>query len=237
MPLDAFSVPVCRAAAWSPEPLVPARPGTCLDVDSGPPDVAFVEPLLRRRLGALGRAMLHVAGRVTAGIGPVRSVFASRHGDVARTLPMLEDLARELPTSPAQFSLNVHNAVAGLWSIARQDASPSVSLAAGPETFGWGLLEAYSLWREDTGSAVLYVYGEDPLPELFQGFVDQEPPLHAIALLLGTPTAHLLQVTRSAGPGEPGPLPQSLQALHALHTGQPEGPWAAGSGTWQWALV
>ena len=237
MPPDTFSVPLCRAAAWSPEPLFPPGQGAFLDIASGAPDVAFVEPLLRRRLGPLGRAMLHVAGRVTAGLGPMRSVFASRHGDVARTMPMLEDLAREFPTSPAHFSLNVHNAVAGLWSIAQQDASPSVSLAAGAETFGWGLLEAFSLWQEDPGAAVLFVYGEDPLPEVFQGFVDQVSPLHAVALLLGAPATHHLQVTRSAGTGETCPLPQSLQGLRALHTGQAEGPWDAGSGTWQWALV
>jgi hypothetical protein len=217
------------------EPLLPSAPEGFLDIGSGVPDVGFVEPLLRRRLGPLGRAMLHCAGRVAEGAGPVRSVFASRHGDVTRTVPILQDLAKGQPPSPTAFSMNVQNAVAGIWSIARQDPSPSTSVSAGPETFGLGLLEAQALHMSDPGSPVLFVYADEPLPEPFGSFADGEAPLHAVALLIGLPAVRRLGFGRD--PGASGPaasVPQSLQALQALHSGQPQGPWAAVGGTWTW---
>lgn len=231
------SVPLLRAAFWSLAPLLGAQGDPFLEVSSGAPDLGFVEPLLRRRLSPLGRAMLHCAGRVAEGLGPLPSVFASRHGEVARSLPILEDLARGLPSSPTQFSMNVHNAVAGVWSIARQDPSPSVSLAAGPETFGMGLLEAFALHVADPAQPLLFVYADEPLPAPFAAFADREAPLHAVALLIGLPAAKRLVFEREpGGAGEPAPLPQSLQALQALHSGLPQGPWAEAGGTWRWAV-
>lgn len=230
-----FSVPLIRAAVWSVEPLLAPVPGGRLDIGSGPPQIGFVDPLLRRRLGPLGRGMLHCAGRVAEGLGPLASVFSSRHGDVTRTTPILDDLARGLPPSPTLFSMNVHNAVAGVWSIARQDPSPSTSLAAGPETFGWGLLEALSLHLATPANPVLFVYGEDLLPPPFRPFADQELPLHAVALLIGLPAAEHLVLTWE--PGREGPsaaVPQSLQVLQTLHSGHPQGPWAEASGAWSW---
>lgn len=237
MPDPTISVPLLRAAVWSAEPLLPSGGVDFLERASGPPDLGFVEPLLRRRLSPLGRAMLHCAGRVAEGLGPLPSVFASRHGEVARSLPILEDLARGLPSSPTQFSMNVHNAVAGVWSIARQDPSPSISVAAGPETFGLGLLEAFSLHNDAPSQPVLFVYADEPLPAPFAAFADREAPLHAVALLIGLPAARWLVLERQpGGDGDPAPVPQSLQALQTLHSGLPQGPWAEAGGTWRWAV-
>ena len=231
-----FSVPLIRAAVWSVEPLFQPPSRGFLEVGSGAPEIGFLDPMLRRRLGPLGRAMLHCAGQVASGRGPMSSVFASRHGDVTRTVPILEDLARGLQPSPTQFSMNVQNAVAGVWSIARQDPSPSVSLAAGPETFGMGLLEALSLHASDPGNPVLFVYADEPLPEPFTGFAERELPLHAVALLVGLPAAGRLIFTREpGGPGTCALVPQSMQALQVLHSGLPQGPWIEASGAWSWS--
>lgn len=232
-----FSVPLVHAAAWSVGPLLPPVSSGILALDTGTPEIGFVDPLLRRRLGPLGRGMLHCAGRVAEGLGPLASVFASRHGDVTRTTPILEDLARGLPPSPALFSMNVHNAVAGVWSIARRDPSPSISLAAGPETFGWGLLEAFGLHIATPANPVLFVYGEAPLPPPFSEFADLELPLHAVALLIGAPAARHLILTWEPGKGGPSAsVPQSMQVLQTLHSGIPRGPWAEASGAWSWRV-
>ena len=232
-----FSIPLLRASAWSMEPLLPSLPGGFLDLASGAPEVGFVEPMLRRRLGPLGRGMLHCAGRVAEGMGPLASVFASRHGDVVRAMPILEDLARGLPPSPTAFSMNVHNAVAGVWSIARRDPSPSTSLAAGPETLAWGLVEALAMHAAAPDSPLLFVYGDEPLPALFSAFADRERPAQALALLIGLPAVNQLVLSWESGGTGPAPSePQAMQALHALHTGEPQGPWAESSGTWSWRV-
>lgn len=223
-----FEVPLLRAVAWSAEPLdLPC--GARLEVATGAPDASLVEPLLRRRLSALGKGMIQCATRASEGLGPLRSVFASRHGEPARALPMLEDMAQGLDISPTQFSMNVHNAVAGIWSIARQDASALTALGAGEETFGWGLAEALALHRED-GAPVLFVFGDDALPGAFSSAPAE--PLHALGLLLGEPAAFLLQVTRD--PDAPAARPAVAQSLHALRAlaGAEPGAWMGPRGAW-----
>lgn len=202
----------------------------------GTPDLDFVPSLTRRRLSPMGRGMLHCAGKVCEGLGPVTSVFASQHGDPARTLPVLSDLAQGLDASPTQFSMNVHNAIAGIWSIVRGDRSPSTSLAAGAETFGWGLMEALAQ-HEATGEPVLYVYGDDRLPDLLAPFEPCQPPLHAVALLLGTPATRRLRL--EIDPGSEGrihPLGQSQHALLALAGGPEAEAWTGPGGAWTWGL-
>ncbi|HJV90446.1 MAG TPA: beta-ketoacyl synthase chain length factor [Holophagaceae bacterium] len=227
-----FSLPIRRMALWSPEALPLELPGDAVDVAVGPPELPGVEALLRRRLSPLGKGMLHVAGRVTEGLGPVRSVFASRHGDPARALPILADLARGEEASPTQFSMNVHNATAGIWSIATKDPSPITAVAAGPETFGLALLEAHAQHLA-TGAPVLMVYGDDRLPELLAPFEGDITPLQAVALLLDVPARrHLRLQRRPGGPGE-GPGAQSLHALGALAGGP--GEWTGPTATWSWA--
>jgi hypothetical protein len=140
---------------------------------------------------------------------------------------MLEDLANGLEISPTQFSMNVHNAVAGIWSISRQDRSACTALGAGPETFAWGLLEAYSLHRANGGAPVLFVYGDDRLPEVMAEFEPLPAPLHAVAFLIATPAKRELQVRRDLATDD-AVLSQSLQCLSAMANG------TATTGPWTW---
>ena len=207
-----------------------------LDTASGPPAIAFIAPLLRRRLGALGRGMLHCAARAAGDIPELRSVFASRHGEPSRTMPMLEDLSRGLDISPTQFSMNVHNAVAGIWSISRGDRSACTALGAGSESFGWGLVEAYSLHRAHGGAPVLFVYGDDRLPEVLAPYEPAQAQLHAMAFLIATPGARHLQLHQDPSAG--GPVTGTPQSLHGLHALEDEraSPWMGPTGAWTWHL-
>lgn len=208
-----------------------------LDRAFGVPDTAFIQPLLRRRLNALGRGMLHCAGRVAGKLPPLLSVFASQHGEPSRTMPMLEDLAQGLEISPTQFSMNVHNAVAGIWSISRHDRSACTALGAGAETFGWGLLEAYSLHRAHGGAPVLFVYGDDRLPDLLGPFEPHQAPLHAMALLLAADAPRRLRLRRDPSmEGVPAHTPQSLHCLRAMGGDDELAPWMGPSGAWAWRL-
>ena len=109
--------------AWQQAPFAPR--------DSGEqPDVSFLPALQRRRLSRLARMAFHVAWPLADAAGPLPLVFASRHGETPRTLAILSDLAHDEPLSPTQFSLSVHNAIIGLWSIQRGDTSEMTALAA-----------------------------------------------------------------------------------------------------------
>lgn len=244
MPLPAASamasfpltLPILRAAAWlGPEAAgLDLAPGTdgFLDLADGEPDVAFVERLQRRRLSALARAFCHCAQRLAPPPG-TRVVFACRHGEADRTLAIFRDLAAGAEVSPTLFSLSVHNAVPGLWSILTGSRAPVAALAAGPETFPWGLVEALAAHRAEPRVPVLLVYAEDPLPEPWASPTPRGQA-HALALLLGEPAARRLVLDRE--PARCGPEPDLPPSLHCLRTlaGRGGGPWTGPDGSWSW---
>ena len=182
MPIFTCEIPLLRASIWSgePDPELPAPGHGFPDLTTGDPDVGFVAPLLRRRLSRSARGMLHCAHRVAPADTGIRTVFASRHGEMDRTVAILKELHDGAEISPALFSLSVHNAVAGLWSIAKGSREASTSIAAGPDTFGWGLLEAFGTWQAEPSAPVLFVYGDDDLPDLFKPCTGPDGGRHAL---------------------------------------------------------
>ncbi|AMP10258.1 beta-ketoacyl synthase, N-terminal domain protein [Collimonas arenae] len=91
-------------------------------------------------------------------------------------MELLSDLAQGLPLSPAGFSLSVHNAAAGLFSIARHDRASHSALAAGHGGVEHAVIEACGLLADGAPSVLLVVY-DGVLPEVFHAFQDcQEQP-------------------------------------------------------------
>ena len=109
--------------AWSKAPVV-------LPASDAAPDVSFLPAMQRRRLSRLARMAFSVGWPLAEGLQDLPLVFISRHGETPRTLDILSDLADGQPLSPTQFSLSVHNAVIGLWSILRNETSEMTALAA-----------------------------------------------------------------------------------------------------------
>lgn len=132
------------------------------DTDVGLPEVPM---MLRRRTTALGRKMIGCALACGETARTGRYVVASRHGEFSRTLGILRTLvASELP-SPAEFSMSVHNSLAGLLSIHSGNIRGHTALAAGLDTFGFGLMEAAPL-SEDAAQVAAVVFGV-PVTEIF----------------------------------------------------------------------
>ncbi len=151
----------------------------------GLPELKSVEPLLRRRLSPQGRAALAVADLVAGDIGPVRVVYASQHGELARTLGLMESLRPEDPDgpSPTSFALSVLNSTPGIYSIARKDVSPSVALSAGEASCWCGLMEA-ALTHLELGKPVLLISADAPVPALLRHGVPDLNPIRALAVLV-----------------------------------------------------
>lgn len=176
-------------SAWAPglhdESAWKKWDGILLPPDDGSaPDVQFVNPMLRRRLGRLSRMALHVANKAGGEHRSVATVFASQHGELNRTVDLLHTLGNaELP-SPASFSLSVHNAAAGIFSIARSDCSPATAIAAGNETLLWAIQDGASRLAADPSTPILVVYAEEPLPKEYQAFAGPAESTFALALLL-----------------------------------------------------
>lgn len=229
-----WTLPLLAAAGWFEEdPPIPRAQG--IDLAVGRPALDTVDPIQRRRLSRLARGALHCALRV-APPGDLRLVYASRHGESDRTIGLLRDLASGVDVSPAAFSMSVHNAVPGLLSILAGNRAPISAVAAGSESFGYGLLAAAAAWKADPAQQVLFLYGEDRLPELWAPFVPEVPP-HALALLLGAGGRDLVLAW---DPERRGSEPGNLQSLHffgRLAQVSGLGPWTGPTGAWDWRLA
>ncbi len=146
--------------------------------------------MLRRRLDRHGRMALHTAWSCAEGLDSVQFVFASRHGDLTRTLELLTALGNKDMLSPTSFSLSVHNSTAGLFSIARGDRAAATAMAAGADTLGLCMLEGANMIA-DGANHVLVCYADDEPPQPYRAYLpasDARLPF-SISLLLTQPTA------------------------------------------------
>ena len=127
-----------------------------------------------------------VAYRCLDAKSDVATIFCSRHGASARSVELLLDLANGVPLSPTSFGLSVHNAIAGLFSIARSDHASHIAIAAGNSTVEHGVIEACSLLAEGEPAVLLVAY-DCPLPEIYSSFQDCHEQPYAWAWLLKPP--------------------------------------------------
>lgn len=178
------------------------------------PDVSVIPAMLRRRLSPLGRAALSVIMPLAQTHGAMPLVYVSRHGDLNRTLGLLEDMAKSEPLSPTAFSLSVHNATAGLFSIQHGLTSNITAISGGAQELVPALLEALGLCNEQTPQ-VLCVFCDEPTPSIYQHQAEQPAHAYAVALIIGAGQDWQLesvgqsQVASSAEP-------QALQLLRVL---------------------
>jgi hypothetical protein len=138
--------------------------------------------MLRRRVSAIGQKAFAAALRLSPRADD-RFIFCSRHGEYRRTQSLLEALAMREPASPADFSLSVHHALAGLLSIARTNGAGHTAVAAGSDSFAFGLIEAAMCVAAGGDKQVLLVYFDEPLPEDYAEFCEEEEAFAAALVL------------------------------------------------------
>ncbi len=166
--------------AWAKEPSVLGH--------EGKPEAEFLPAMLRRRCSRLTRMMLQAAFEACEAqdLSQVRTVFASRHGAIHIAVQIIDTIVKGQIVSPMQFSHSVHNAQAGLFSIATGNCQPSSSLAAEADTFGHAFLEAMLHLERAPQQPVLVVIGDEPLPPLFKHLIEEPEVAYAFGMLLTT---------------------------------------------------
>ena len=217
-------------SAWALDPApIPAE---------GEPGVRAMPPMQRRRLGQLGKMALDVAYTALDGRTAVPTVFCSRHGETARAIALLDDLAQGAPLSPTAFGMSVHNANAGMFSIARGDRANHIALAAGSGTLEHAVIEACGLLA-DGAPQVLLVACECPLPDVFAPFADRAEQPHAFAWLLGPADAAgermALDWCASDQPEPHGGTPGTLEVLRFHVAGAARLERVAARRRWTWS--
>ncbi len=201
-------------AAWSPERISRRE---WLDWAGGPlanggeePDskTSSLPTILRRRISPVGQKTLQAAFGL-ADVGNARFVLSSRHGEFGRTLSMLTALADGEAPSPADFSLSVHHALAGLLSIAVGNRLGHTAIAAGRESFAYGLLEAAATVTEFPQIPVVLLHFDEPLPPDYGAIDGQQEQAIAMALRIEPPSrttaGDVIVMKSSAATGEDVP--------------------------------
>ncbi|SDU23785.1 beta-ketoacyl synthase chain length factor [Halopseudomonas salegens] len=184
-------------------------------------------PMLKRRLNAQGRACCEILNQLIPNADlPV--IHASRHGDLQTSLTLLSDIVSDGHASPARFSLSVHNAVLGVYSIASGNQNSMQALAARGGEFDAAMEEAAG-YLHDGHPAVVVLLSDDAAPVLLSGHLSQ--PRHACAVGLRLTLSSGQPLCRTAAPdvGNPGPI----DVLEWLETPSAELParalWTLGS--------
>ena len=217
-----IALPVAACAAW--------RAGE----DEAAPPVGFIEPQLRRRLSLLDRIALHVAHACVKDGEAVRVVFASRHGELARSAELLAQLAAAEMPSPMAFSLSVLNAAPGLYGIARKDRSASTAVSAGAETFPMALIEAAAQAWGEPNVPVVVAFADEPPPAVYRALVDTPRRAHAIGVRLDARAAKH-SVTMRWTPSDRDEQPEAApEAFRACVENGADTAWHGGGRAWHW---
>ena len=165
---------------------------------SAQPDLAFLAPMMRRRLSPASRLALKAAYDCLGETSIGGAIFCSRHGECQRTVSMYRAMDSGEGVSPTQFSQSVHNAAAGVFSIALGLQVPITALAAGPCSGEQGFIEAWSQIRSGMGP-VLWVMADNSLDAPFNTSVRVPEFPFAVAMLLDDfPDAPEIVATRTS---------------------------------------
>lgn len=129
-----------------------------------PPDVPKT---LLRRLSPLAKTVLWVIADCWNGQAvSCPAVFSSANGEINRALGLLQDLQTGQELSPTAFSLSVHNAIAGLFSILHHNNQELSVLAPAAAGLGPGFIEALGMLAAGEPE-VLLVFYDEVLPAWF----------------------------------------------------------------------
>jgi beta-ketoacyl synthase-like protein len=218
---------VCRWSAWAPGLPDPelwlawlSNPDLARLDGNAAPLLTELPPMTRRRIDPLGRAALQAAFWAQGELptGPV--IFASRWGEIARSVSLLRQLACGESLSPTAFSLSVHNASSALYSIARGDTANYAAISAGPCSAAAGMCEALGL-LVDGAQQVLVVSVESALPNPYRQFEPEAHPLRAWAALIEAGDDICLE-TLPQPSASPSAFPPDLAALQIIAGAAPE---------------
>jgi hypothetical protein len=151
------------------------------------PELTGFPGMLRRRLSLVGKSAVHclLALHDPTDVRPdLPAIFCSQYGEVARSSKLLASLAEEQPLSPTDFSLSVHNAVAGVYSIGCEQTQNITVLSAGPNGFTYAILEAFSILKTSEHQQVACVVYDAQLPKPYPIEMNECDSPYALAFLI-----------------------------------------------------
>ena len=209
--------------AWADAPILPTSEGN--------PEVPEIPAMQRRRMNRLSKMAYWVAQQIPNSAN-LPQIYCSRHGDFARTVELLQQVANDEPLSSTHFALSVHNAVGGGVSILQGNHSPISSLAAGENRIGAAMLEALNHLVEYE-QVVVVVY-DDLMPDMAHYLHPPAEVPYAFALLISRGADYQVQYSTKTQANSSA-LPLDLQFLAFIVQQQPSLNYTINGMQWQWS--
>ncbi|MGZ8181053.1 MAG: beta-ketoacyl synthase chain length factor [Methylobacter sp.] len=180
------------------------------------PIPATTPKILQRRLSPLARAVFNAAEGCIDSDKPLPIVFSTAHGETNKSLDMLKSMQGGEEVSPIAFSLSVHNAISGLFSIAYDCHQEITVIAPGQDGIAPAFIEALGLLQEHHDQVLIVLYDE-PLSDFYPSlpFAVNAPATCALALRVSlTGNGLALRFNRSSARRDDGE--HALQILSFL---------------------
>ncbi|MBD1575189.1 beta-ketoacyl synthase chain length factor [Vibrio sp. S11_S32] len=167
----------------------PSQTSQAWPQDTPTPKSDLIPAMMRRRMSPLSKQALQVAISLKQRLDTQQQaidylIFSCRHGELARTTTLLQQVLSGEDASPTAFSQSVHNTSAGLFTIATHSPIPATSLAAGESTLHHALIEASSYLSQHPTHRVLVIDFDESLSQPYQHFESQPHPGYAFGLVL-----------------------------------------------------
>lgn len=190
---------LCKWSAWTPR--LSNRDDRLIDAGRAViPEC--VSRMLQRRLTPLARAVFNVADPCVKIGETLPVVFSSAHGELCKSLAMLKTIQAGDELSPTAFSLSVHNAIAGLFSIAYGNNREITVIAPGQEGIAPAFIEALGMLHEGANEVLIILYDE-PIADFY--------PIAPFNLNISYPCVLALRIALS-GNGLPFQFCRSVQS-------------------------
>ena len=125
-----------------------------------------VPKMLQRRLSPLAKAVFNSADKCIVTGEQIPTVFSSAHGEICKSLEMLNAIQAGEEVSPTAFSLSVHNAIAGLFSIVYANQQEITVIAPGQEGIAPAFMEGLGILQEGADAVLLVLYDE-PIADFY----------------------------------------------------------------------
>jgi len=127
---------------------------------------ASVPKMFQRRLSPLAKAVFNSADKCIVTGEQIPTIFSSAHGEICKSLEMLNTIQASDEVSPTAFSLSVHNAIAGLFSIIHTIQQEITVIAPGQEGIAPAFIEGPGILQEGADAVLLVIYDE-PIADFY----------------------------------------------------------------------
>ena len=195
-----------------------------------------VPKMLQRRLSPLAKAVFNSADKCLVKGQQIPTVFSSANGEICKSLEMLKAIQAGDEVSPTAFSLSVHNAIAGLFSIVYSNQQEIIVIAPGQEGIAPAFIEGLGVLQEGAVEVLLVLYDE-PIADFYPVSPFNNPNAdntYALTLRIALTGVGLpLQFSRTSMTRDDGEQPIQLLAFlrflltedRALNLGNGEHSW------------